>query len=171
MQKLKKLGVCISLAIASVMTIAPIVHAQPNDSWNLVIKDSYVQKIRTEKKQYSDKKVKELLKKCQVFDANSKYEDDDIRKFGRQFIGNGRNVYDLKSLSDYGLFNVKVSSNTAFNYGILSTDDFQNPSFMTIMCKCSEKDYKNLMKYVGEDYYDDIYFMPAYNTLQIYIEF
>lgn len=171
MLKLKKLGVCVCLAMTSVMTIAPIVHAQPKDSWYLVEKDSYVQKISNEKTNYSDKKIKELLKKSQVKDANSKYEDDDIKKFARQFIGNGRNVYDLKSLSDNGLFNLKVSSNKAFNYGILSTDDFKNPSFITIMCKCSEKDYKNLINYVGEDYYDDIYFMPDYNLLQIYIKY
>ena len=151
MRKLKKLGVCVCVAAVAIMSMALGVSAKDYD-WYRVEKDSYVQEVSGSNKKYSSKKYSELLKKSQVTDPKSMYEDYDIQKFARQYIGNGRKVYDLKSLAENGLYSLKVSKNKAFNYGTLTTDDFKNPSFMTIDCKCSEKDFKAYIDYAGDDY-------------------
>lgn len=152
MKKFKKLGLFLGSIAVGVMLMAPAVNAQEQD-WFSDVRDSYTQNVYEVKFNYTDQQYSDLLKTCQVNEPKEMYLDDDIKKMANQQKIANRKVYDLRFLTEFGLYNLKCGKNKAFNYGIVSTDNLKNPSSIVIFCKCSDKDFADYMNFVGKNFY------------------
>ena len=142
MRKLKKLGVCLSMAIVGAIIMA--VPASAKEMYNDV-RDSYRQPCSGEVDYNYGDKV-DLYEFCRIYDPEDWYDDDYIKEYATAY----NNIYvgDLGTLSEVGL--TYVTANTiseVFNYGIYVTDNYLNPSFYIYIFKCTDGEYNDLFEY------------------------
>ena len=160
MRRLKKLGVCLSLAIAGAMIMA--VPACAKEKYNDV-RDSYISADNKPVK-YSDSQKKALYENCRVKNPNDWYLDDYIKDYANEYKDDNY-VGDLRVLNQYGLRGVTADyDNTVFDYGIWVTDNPMNPSWHTFVFKCSDKDYK---KYLGYNKSDETFKQINENSFEV----
>ena len=144
MKRFKKLKMCICFAAVGTMLMASVAHAQQN--FYLDKKDTYTQSMTEVKNSYTKDQKKAIINQCEVINPDNMYLDDAIKKYVKQTTSMYK-IYDLRSLSGFGLFSIKCGSNKVFNYGVIATDDFLNPSFINVYCKCSDKDFNDYYNY------------------------
>ena len=150
MRLLKKLRMCLCMALVGTMLMATTANAAEPLTWFLDERDTYTQTISDVKYNYTKEQKKACINQCEVINPEM-YLDDTIKKYATQGLGAHFKMYDLRYLADFGLYSLKCGENKAFNYGFIKTDDFLNPSYIYVFCKCSNKDFKDFMNYHGYD--------------------
>ncbi|MBR6404074.1 MAG: hypothetical protein IKS48_11875 [Eubacterium sp.] len=143
MRRFKKLGLCVSLVTVATLTLALPVSASSND-----VDNSYTQTINYRRVEYTDVQKLELYAMSRVLKPSSKYQDAGIIAAAEDKISKGCYVFDLKEVTDYGIYEFKSSEDKVFSYGIV-VENPADESHTTCICKCSKTDYDELTAYIN----------------------
>ena len=142
----KKLKICVAFAMLAAITLTTTVAAS----------SSYIQKVDYSKPTAyrnlsMEDKFKELKKNCQLslYDYYDRYDDIDSAILSEisTYCDMGWEIYDLKSAADILNTGLECRPGYVFNNGIWITDDVTHPSVRRFVCKCTENDFKEYVKY------------------------
>ena len=155
MRKLKKLGVCLCMAVIGATIMAVPAYAKGNNSrYHKESRNTYTEPEVVLKYQYTSSHGNAYYQESRVTNPEKMYKDETIRKYAEESIEKGYYVGDLKTLNRYGLeCGLSVNNDRVFNTGIAIYDEgdyYDDTSFATYVCKCSDRDYEELY-----DYYND----------------
>ena len=152
MKKFKKLliGICTTaLCLESIgMPVAAKSKKSTEEYYNYTL-DSYTQSSRSNNAKYTQDQAKALFEQCRVTSENLNdwYEDTGIKRKAKEYLNDKENYYvgNLRYLTDFGLCSLSCDNGKkAFNYGIVIMDEPICPSYMKVICKCSDSDLKEL---------------------------
>ena len=142
-KRLKKLVVCLFASILCVATVVAPVSAKTFED----VRDTYTQTYYGAKS-YSSEQRNALKKQCKVEYPENLYMDTYLSEQAKLLIEQGFKLYDLRSMSEYGLDALLCDNGLVFNYGFRIESNLEIQKDITIYkCKCSPNDFKRLKKY------------------------
>lgn len=169
MRRLKKLGVCISMAVVGTTMMVSTVSAKSNDSeYYKDVRDSYTGPAYDIFWDYSDDQHDGLMEQCRIQNPENWYMDTGIIEAAREYMDKSKYSYvgNLRYMTEFQLAYIKCDANSAFNYGLFAIDA-SNPDHKIYVCKCSISDYERLKNNLGIDIdefvYNDIDSYNQYN--------
>lgn len=153
MRRLKKICVCLSMALVGALMAVSTVSAKSGDSGYFNdVRDSYTEPIYGLDANYTNDQYEALWEQCRVINPESLYMDTGIINAARKYIGNSKYsfVADLRYINTFKLGYELCDEKTAFNYGFVAYHA-NSESDNTSVCKCSSSDFNRLKKYYGKD--------------------
>ena len=147
-RKLKKLIVCAFASLIAVSAVVAPVSAKEFED----VRDTYTQPYSGAKSYNNSDEKKALKKSCRVENPANFYLDGYLKSEAEGCISSDYKLYDLRSLTNFGIASVLCDKGLAFNYGFMAENDKESFKNSTLyIFKCSPSDFERLKKYVGSE--------------------